>query len=227
MGILNPKVQSDLADLKDDVFVNTAGSINLDSVARNLGLERPLLGWHNDEQFRALVRKLAVTPHPPVQAIRILLELVLGPACTKVRTLNAGQGSPATLIGGAGPFAITGGTNDVLTIAAQGSPPVNITLTAGGAVTAATIAADINAADVQVVAAVGGGNLQIVAAGTSIGRYSTIELTDNFRSAHTTLGFALGVHRGVDNLGVGNTKFRLDEVDERYTADPFLSLIHI
>lgn len=221
MGILNPKVQSDLAVLKDDVFVNTAGSINLDSVARNLGLERPLLGWHNDEHFRALVRKLSVTPHPPVQAIRILLELVLGPACTKVRTLNAGQGSPATLTGGSGPFAITGGTNDVLTISAQGMPASNITLTAGGAVTATTIAGDINAADVQVVASVVSGNLQIVASGTIIGRHSTIEITDNFRSAHTTLGLSLGIHRGVDNLGIGNTKFRFDRVDERYTADPF------
>ena len=221
MGVLNPKVQSDLAVLKDDVFVNTAGSINLDSVASNLGLDRPPLGWHDDEQFRALVRKLSLTPHPPVQALRILLELVLGPACTKVRTLMSGQGSPAIFTGTAGgPFSISVGA-EILVISAQGGLPVTVPLTTGAAVTATQIIADINAADLQVEASLVGGNIQVVATGTIIGRHSTIELHGHAQSAHATLGFTLGLYRGADDLGITNTKFKFDTVEERFTGDYF------
>jgi len=52
----------------------------------------------------------------------------------------------ATVSGVAGPYAIVVATNDELKFSVNGITPITVTLTAGGAVNAATLATDINAA---------------------------------------------------------------------------------
>jgi hypothetical protein len=59
---------------------------------------------------------------------------------------NSLSWSPATIVGGAGTFAIVAATNDEIRLSINGRTAVTITLTAGGARTADQVAAEINTA---------------------------------------------------------------------------------
>lgn len=225
MGIgksTDPK--SAIQQVRDAISLDNAEGYNLDQIANNLGFPRPIFGWQRDDDFRAAVRQLAVQPKTPVVALHKLVELILGPDRTKIKTFHTGEGSPAILTGTiAETYAITASTNDQLYIRAQGAPGVTVTLTTGGAVTAATIAADINATDELQVAAEAvdvtgvGTVVQLTATGLVVGVDSVIEIDENLaRTAHTTLGLATVAH-GHDDIGAGSYLFAIDEPD--YISD--------
>jgi hypothetical protein len=95
---------------------------------------------------------------------------------------------PATMLGSlVGPFNITAGLNDAFSVRVNGVD-YSITLTSGGAVTAATVVADINAV-VATVASVGtGANLDKVRL-TSTTNDAGSSLLINIGSANAVLGF--------------------------------------
>ncbi len=208
--------KSDLQRLKDDIFVDTAETPNLDKVANNLGFDRPIFGWHRDDLFRAAVRKLAMTRHTPILALHKLCELVFGPAFTKVGTIAAGQGSPAIVVGTvAETFAITTGVNDALVISSQGLDPIQITLPAGGAVTAAVIATAINNASTilqltaDTVTIASNTYLRLTATGNITGVDSIIRIDNIPTSGAATLGLAAVTH-GHNDAGSGTYLVKMD-----------------
>lgn len=114
---------------------------------------------------------------------------------------------PAKLTSADGPWVITGGSNDAITVSVDGRKSVIVTLTAGGAVTAAAAAGEINTAftsafgaGVLAPASAVDGKLVLTSPGgfDGGGAGSSIELVTVASSAYITLGFAAGITRGAD-----------------------------
>ena len=210
-GSCDIKTRSDLQILKDDIFIDTAQTSSLDSVVWNLGMKRPKIGWSNDDLLRAVAKRCGNQALGLRRSLEELCEHVFGPAKTKVGVLVGGEGGPS-VIRASNPqnYVIVAGTSDILRISANELAPVSITLTPG-AVTAATVAADINANTSLQVAAdtivVGGSTyLQLTSSGTVRGSHSIITIYNTTNSAHTVLGLVLGEHRGSENIASGTSK---------------------
>lgn len=211
--------KSDIQRLKDALFLDTAEKPNLDEATGNLGFNRPIWGWSRDDYFRAAAKKLAVTPHTPLPALFNLCELVFGPDITKIGTIAVGEGSAAEMTGTvASPYAITSGSNDLLSITAQGIETKQVSLPVGGAITATQVANAINTADpeLQVIADTvsSGGNtyLRLTATGNIKGIDSVITIEAIPRSARTILGLSEVVH-GHEDVGEDSYLVKLDPVN--------------
>lgn len=216
-----------IQQVRDAIFVETAGDVDLDVVADNLGFPRPNFGWANDDFFRAAIQALAVTRHGTLNAYHALLEIVFGPNRTKVGTLNRGQGQPATVIGAIGEtFAIA--ANNMLYITANDTGVTSvISLVANPVATAAEIAAQINASDAQVFAdtlVIAGPAtvVRIQSQGVVRGSFSSIEIQDGPNNAYALLGLTVGKYWGNDYLGVDNHRVRVDH--DYYCDDRFPQL---
>jgi flagellin len=102
-----------------------------------------------------------------------------------------------------GTYAITAGVNDVVSFSVNGGAATSVTLTAGGARTATSIAADLNGDATfaaSATAAVVNGQLVITANSAN----TKIELLDATNSALTTLGFEAGQSNYADKFTVNS-----------------------
>lgn len=123
----------------------------------------------------------------------------------------------ATVTGsGAGPFAVVGGTNDAITIRLDKRTAVAVTLTAGGARTAAQVAADINTAVSAVFtgvepASVVGSSVKLTSPGglNGGGPGSIVEIVAVANDAYTLLGFTAG-----STYGTAGSEVQLHYGDE-------------
>ena len=101
-------------------------------------------------------------------------------------------------------FAITGGVNDVFSISVDGGTQIDVTLTAGGARTAAQIVADLNGdAGFAAVARAQAVNGKVEVSSINAGSTLTIE-TASAASANTTLGFTAGDNNLTDKATVNS-----------------------
>ena len=86
------KDKSTIQEARDQLFVDTADDIRLNTVGSNLGLDRPRSGV-SDDKWRALIRKIALKPKLVIPIFHRILEICLGPRNTRNGTLS--QNSPA------------------------------------------------------------------------------------------------------------------------------------
>jgi len=84
----NDKNQSSIAEVRDQLFIDTADGIRLDGVTGNLGLNRPGIGFGDDE-WRAVAKLIALQPKLIRSQFFNLIELCLGPQYARVGTLSA------------------------------------------------------------------------------------------------------------------------------------------
>jgi hypothetical protein len=78
--------QSDIAEVRDQLSLDFADGEYLNVIGQNLGLDRPILGF-DDDQWRALVKTLALEYKQIANKFRDVLEVVFGPRITEVATL--------------------------------------------------------------------------------------------------------------------------------------------
>lgn len=79
--------QSALAEVRDQLFLDTADGARLDIVTSNLGLDRPLLTMGDDE-WRAAAKAIALQPKLIEWAFRRLIEICIGPQFARIGTLE-------------------------------------------------------------------------------------------------------------------------------------------
>lgn len=78
--------QSAIAEVRDQLFLDTADAARLDIVTSNLGLDRPLLTMGDDE-WRAAAKAIALQPKLIEWAFRRLIEICIGPQYARIGTL--------------------------------------------------------------------------------------------------------------------------------------------
>ena len=71
--------KSALKEVRDQLFIDTADGEYLSIVTANLGFNRPPFGFHNDDEWRALAKNLALGPKNVETAFRKILNICLGP----------------------------------------------------------------------------------------------------------------------------------------------------
>jgi len=81
------KKQSAIAEVRDQLSLDFADGKYLNRIGYNLGMRRPVYGFTND-QWRALIKVLALQYKQIVTKFQDALEIVLGPRITKVFTLS-------------------------------------------------------------------------------------------------------------------------------------------
>lgn len=81
--------QSAIAEARDQLFVDTADGQFLNIVTSNQGLDRPLVGFSNDDRWRALAKKFMVQPHSVRPIFARILETMVGPQFSRTATLSA------------------------------------------------------------------------------------------------------------------------------------------
>lgn len=79
--------QSKIAEVRDQLFLDTADGARLDVVTSNLGLDRPLLTMGDDE-WRAAAKAIALQPKLIEWAFRRLIEICIGPQFARIGTLS-------------------------------------------------------------------------------------------------------------------------------------------
>ena len=80
------KKQSDIAEVRDQLSLDFADGEYLNVVSRNLGMDRPTLGY-TDDVWRALVKTLALEYKQIATKFRDVLSIIFGPQITEVGTL--------------------------------------------------------------------------------------------------------------------------------------------
>jgi hypothetical protein len=80
------KKQSDIAEVRDQLSLDFADGEYLNVVGRNLGMDRPILGY-TDDTWRALVKTLALEYKQIATKFRDVLAILFGPQITEVGTL--------------------------------------------------------------------------------------------------------------------------------------------
>ena len=81
------KNQSALAEVRDQLFLDTADDIRLNVVSANLGMNRPTFGF-SDATWRAAVKAIALQPKLVRAALQKALDLCIGPQFARIGTLS-------------------------------------------------------------------------------------------------------------------------------------------
>jgi len=80
------RIQSDIKEVRDQLSLDFADSEYLNVISRNLGMDRPILGY-TDDSWRAVVKILALEYKQIANKFRDVLEIIFGPRITEVATL--------------------------------------------------------------------------------------------------------------------------------------------
>lgn len=83
-----PKSQSAIQDARDELFLDSAEGHRLDVVTSNLGLNRPLLEFNEDDHWRYAVKEIALQPKLVRNAFQRALEVCFGPQFSRIGNLN-------------------------------------------------------------------------------------------------------------------------------------------
>ena len=84
-----PTIQSALGEVRDQLFLDRADNKYLSRVSSNLGLERPFMGFQNDDLWRAIVRRLALDYRQIANLFEDFLLHIFGPKNTVASVLTA------------------------------------------------------------------------------------------------------------------------------------------
>lgn len=87
--------QSAIAEVRDQLFLDYADGEYLNVVGQNLGVNRPVFGFDDDE-WRALVKAIALQYKQVRTRFAAVLAILFGPRVTQVGTLNADIEANAT-----------------------------------------------------------------------------------------------------------------------------------
>jgi hypothetical protein len=82
------KNQSAIAEVRDQLFLDTADDNRLNVVSANLGMYRPVFGF-TDDMWRALVKKMALQPKNVHKIFRDILDITVGPQFARVGVLES------------------------------------------------------------------------------------------------------------------------------------------
>lgn len=82
------KTQSAIREVRDQLLIDTADGKRLTTVTDNLGFDRPIFGFSNDDEWRALARELALGPRQIELAFRKILDICLGPAYNRCGVIS-------------------------------------------------------------------------------------------------------------------------------------------
>jgi hypothetical protein len=82
------RIQSDIKEVGDQLSLDFADGEYLNVISRNLGMDRPILGF-TDDSWRAVVKILALEYKQIANKFRDVLGIVFGPRVTEVGTLAA------------------------------------------------------------------------------------------------------------------------------------------
>lgn len=80
------RIQSEIKEVRDQLSLDFADSEYLNVISRNLGMDRPILGF-TDDSWRAVVKLLALEYKQISNKFRDVLEVIFGPRVTEVATL--------------------------------------------------------------------------------------------------------------------------------------------
>ena len=80
------RIQSDIKEVRDQLSLDFADGEYLNVISRNLGMDRPILGY-TDDSWRAVVKILALEYKQISNKFRDVLEIIFGPRVTEVGTL--------------------------------------------------------------------------------------------------------------------------------------------
>lgn len=81
-------IKSAIQEVRDQLFLDRADGKYLDVVTSNLGMDRPNLGFSDDDVWRAVVRRLALDTKQVVGVFSDLLDLIFGPSITAATVLT-------------------------------------------------------------------------------------------------------------------------------------------
>jgi len=92
--------RSAIREAKDQLFLNRAVGEYLSHVSSNIGLERPVFGFHNDAVWRAVARRLALDYRQIRNLFEDLLSVILGPRITvsSVMSVDAALGDESIYV---------------------------------------------------------------------------------------------------------------------------------
>jgi len=76
------EVKSAIREVRDQLFLNRADGSYLSNVGANIGFERPQFGFHNDDLWRAVVRRGALDYLQIVNLFEDWLAVIFGPRRT-------------------------------------------------------------------------------------------------------------------------------------------------
>jgi hypothetical protein len=82
-------ILSAVREAKKQLFLDRAEGKYLSDLSANLGFERPIFGFSNDDLWRAIVRRCAMDYRQVEQVFRDILTLVIGPEKTSYTVLSA------------------------------------------------------------------------------------------------------------------------------------------
>jgi hypothetical protein len=80
------RIQSDIKEVRDQLSLDFADGEYLNVISRNLGMDRPILGF-TDDSWRAVVKILALEYKQIANKFRDVLAIIFGPRVTEVGTL--------------------------------------------------------------------------------------------------------------------------------------------
>lgn len=80
-------VKSAIRECRDQLYLDRADGKYLNNVTNNIGMERPLIGFSDDDLWRAITRLLALDIKLVETVFHRILELMLGPRVTAVSAL--------------------------------------------------------------------------------------------------------------------------------------------
>ncbi len=81
------RIQSALREARDQLFLDTADSQYLDTVANNIGVERPDFGF-SDDRWRYVIKEVGLQAKQVRNIFHRLLETILGPQKTRIGTFD-------------------------------------------------------------------------------------------------------------------------------------------
>jgi hypothetical protein len=82
-------IKSAIREVRDQLFLDHADGEYLSHVTANIGLPRPLFGFHDDSIWRAIARRIALDYRQIENCFADLLEVYFGPRITKTSVLSA------------------------------------------------------------------------------------------------------------------------------------------
>ena len=83
-----PDVKSAIREVRDQLFLDRADGEYLSAVSANIGMDRPLFGFADDEVWRAIVRRLALDYKQVLPVFYDLLAIIFGPQKTATLVLE-------------------------------------------------------------------------------------------------------------------------------------------
>lgn len=118
-------------------------------------------------------------------------------SAAKISKVTGGE-SAATVTGTVAENYNISGSNNQFSVKVDGGGTQTVTLTSGATRTAAQVAADIDAGTTGITTSVSSG--KVVLTSQTAGTNSSIEIVTTANSSYVTLGFTIGVYRGVSGI---------------------------